>query len=106
VRLAQSTNANVAVPSFTTVTAVKGFHYGSICTSGLLCVGPQNLGFGNLPTPFDRRLLDFFSIASDGFGNAIVAYGKDRPFPGILVGDLIESWIDMNVAVQSSGTTI
>jgi hypothetical protein len=104
--LSQSLNASAAVPSFTTVTAVKGFHTGSICTSGLLCIGPQNLGLGNLPTPFDRRMLDFFSIASDGLGNALIAYGKDRPFPGILVGDLVESWIDMNVAVQSAGDRI
>jgi hypothetical protein len=104
--MAQSTNAAALAPTFTTTMVLPDVHTGSICTQGILCLGPQNVGVGNLPTPLDRRLLDFFAIASDGFGNALISYARDRPFPGILVGDLILSWVDMDVAVQTSGTTI
>ncbi|HEX2065733.1 MAG TPA: hypothetical protein VHI93_02875, partial [Candidatus Thermoplasmatota archaeon] len=106
VKLSQSLDANKTGSTWTTVVAAPSVHTGSLCTSGLACVGPQNLGIGNLPTPFDRRNLDFYSVATDGQGNAIVAYTKDRPFPGVLVGDLVLSWVDVVVARQTGGTTV
>ena len=106
IRLAQSLDADAAFPTWTTVTAAEAFHHGSICTSGLLCLGPQNLGIGNIPTPFDRRHLDFFGFDTDGEGNALISYTKDRPFPGVLVGDLILSWNDVVVARQNGGDVI
>jgi hypothetical protein len=106
IEVAQSLNAAGPSPTFTRDIAVNDFHTGSVCTSGLLCLGPQNLGIGNAPTPFDRRMLDFFETAVNSSGNLLIAYAKDRPFPGTFVGDLILSWNDLKVARQSGGPTL
>lgn len=105
--VAQSTNALALVPSYSRVTAVNDFHKGSICTTGLACVGPQNLlGVGNVPTPFDRRLLDFFEMRADGAGNAYMVYPHDRPATSGIIGDAVFSWVDFEVARQTGGTQI
>ncbi len=33
----------------------------------------------NVPQPQDRRDLDFFEVAIDGSGNAMIVYNQDRP---------------------------
>lgn len=108
--MAQSVDALGAAPSYQRVTAVQDFHQGSVCTSGLACAGPQNLGFGNAPTPFDRRMLDYFEMRIDAAGNAYIAYGVDRNPTNCLrscpIGDLILSWVDFRVARQVTGTTL
>lgn len=109
--MSQSVNALSASSSYQRVNVVRAFHTGSICTSGLACIGPQNvLGMGNVPTPFDRRYLDYFEMRIDAAGYAYIAYGKDRPMTGCLqscyVGDLFLSWIDFRVAKQTGGTTL
>jgi hypothetical protein len=109
--LAQSLVANSPTSSWQRTVAVADFHDGSICTTGLACVGPQNLGFGNVPTPFDRRVLDFFEMRVDPVtGNALIAYPKDRPVTGVVsggvLGDAVLSWIDLRTAVQTGGTTV
>lgn len=109
--MAQSIDALATNPSWQRVTVVDNFHTGSICTSGIACVGPQQLGLGNAPTPFDRRYLDYFEMRADAAGNAYIVYGVDRPVTNCLdscfLGDiLINSWIDFRVARQTGGTTI
>jgi hypothetical protein len=108
--MAQSVNALALAPSYQRLTAVQDFHAGSVCTSGLACAGPQNLGFGNAPTPFDRRMLDYFEMRIDLAGNAYIAYGVDRSPTNCLrscpIGDLILSWVDFRVARQVGGTTL
>lgn len=110
IEMAQSLNALAPTPTYQRHVVVKTFHTGSICTSGLACLGPQNLGFGNAPTPFDRRMLDFFEMRIDLEGRAYISYGQDRPMTNCLsscyVGDLFLSWVDMMVARQTGGTTI
>lgn len=105
VGLAQSLNALDASPSWAHVTAAPSVHTGSICTSGVACVGPQNLGFLNAPTPFDRRHLDFFEMDLDADGNAVIAYGKSRPVSAAL-GDVVFSQIDVMVARQTGGSRV
>lgn len=107
----QSLNANSATPTFTSSIAAPAFHTGSICTGGLtFCPGPQQLGLGNAPTPFDRRVLDFFGMVADKGGNAITVYPADRPvtkcLTGCPIGDLFLSWSDLKVARQTAGPTI
>lgn len=109
--MAQSVNGLVNNPAYARVTVVETFHTGSICTSGLSCVGPQNLAqSGNVPTPFDRRFLDYFEMRLDSAGNAYIAYGQDRPMTNCLdscfVGDLVFSWVDFRIARQVGGTTL
>jgi hypothetical protein len=105
--MAQSTNGMAAAPAYALSTAVKGFHTGSICTGGLeACPGPQQVGVGNAPTPFDRRVLDFFTIDLDTYGNAVIAYPKDRPRMTGAVGDVVFAWCDIFVARQLTGPTI
>jgi hypothetical protein len=105
--MAQSTNGMAAAPAYALSTAVKGFHTGSICTGGLeACPGPQQVGVGNAPTPFDRRVLDFFTIDLDTYGNAVIAYPKDRPRTTGAVGDVVFAWCDIFVARQLTGPTI
>jgi hypothetical protein len=87
--------------------AVKGFHTGSVCTSGLACLGPQNLlGVGNVPTPLDRRHLDFFETAVDPAGRLFIAHPADRDLGEKYNGDFILSWTDLLVARQTGGPTI
>lgn len=111
VMLAQSLNANATTPSWTRVVAAAGFHQGSICTTGLACVGPQNLGVLNAPTPFDRRVYDFFEVRADAQGNALIAYPRDVPTPvggnvGTMVDETVFTFSDLVVARQTGGTTI
>ena len=101
--VSQSLDALSPNPTWTRSTAASGFHTGSMCTTGLSCPGIQQTGFGNVPTPFDRRDLDFFGMDVDPAGNLLIAYPKDRPFPGEFVGDLVLSWIDVYLAVQTGG---
>ncbi len=79
VEVAQTLNGTATTPSFSLFTIVPGFHTGSVCTSGLYCIGPQNVGLLNAPTPFDRRVLDFFETAAGANGLLMIAYPKDRP---------------------------
>jgi hypothetical protein len=104
----QSLDADTATPHFARAVAAPAFHTGSICTGGLeLCPGPQQLGYGNAPTPFDRRVLDFFGMVLDGNGNAVLSYPADRPVTNCLhacaLGDLAQSWVDVRVARQTGG---
>jgi hypothetical protein len=108
--VAQSLDATSAAPTFTTTTAIAGFHTGSVCTSGLTCLGTQSQGLGNLPTPLDRRVLDFFETAVTADGSLLIAFPKDRPIiaddGSITVGDTFLSWIDLMVATQTGGTKL
>ncbi|MEA3202251.1 MAG: hypothetical protein QOE90_3679 [Thermoplasmata archaeon] len=114
VRLAQSLDANAQLPFYATSTIAAGFHQGSICTSGLACVGPQNLGLGPYPTPYDRRVYDFFEARIDAAGNLLVAYPRDVPFTdavhtspvSVAPGKLIFTYSDLVVAKQTGGSTI
>jgi len=108
--VAQSLDATSAAPTFTRSTAVTAFHTGSVCTSGLACIGPQQQGLGNAPTPFDRRVLDFFETALTADGSLLIAYPQDRPIiaddGSITVGDLFLSWVDLKLAKQTGGTKL
>lgn len=109
--MAQSIDGVAANPTYARVTVVETFHTGSICTSGLSCVGTQNLlQMGNAPTLFDRRFLDYFEMRLDSAGNVYIAYGQDRPMTncvdGCFVGDLVFSWIDFRIAKQTGGTAL
>jgi len=104
--LAQSLNATAAHPTWTTTTVVSGFHQGSICTIGTECLGPQNLGVGNLPTPLDRRDLDFVGSTVDAGGNLVVPYQQDRSILSGTVGDLIFPATDLRAARQVGGQNI
>ena len=84
--------------TWTSSMAARAFHTGSICTQGVSCAGQT--GVGNVPLPFDRRDLDFFAVASDQAGNAMIAYPKDRPPAGI---DAALVRVDLTVAKQASG---
>lgn len=89
--------------TFTNSTAVENFHTGSICTSGIACAGPQNLGLGNVPTPYDRRDLDLFETSIDAAGHLLIAYPQDRPATTGDPNDVIFSDVDIRLAVQTSG---
>ncbi|MFN2611423.1 MAG: sialidase family protein [Actinomycetota bacterium] len=102
----RSDNATAASPTWGISTAVSGFHTGSECTLGLACVGPQNLGFVNTPTPFDRRDLDFFETAISQTGALYIAYPQDRPQVSTSVGDYLFSWIDFKLARQTGGSLL
>jgi hypothetical protein len=104
--MAQSLAASAAAPAYARATAVAAFHAGSVCTSGLFCVGPQNAGVGNVPTPVDRRVLDFFELRADpATGLALIAYPQDRPTVGT-PNDAIFCQVDLRVAIQDGGTTV
>jgi hypothetical protein len=49
-------------------------HQGDICQNGTLCISPTSSG--------DRTLLDYFEVALDSRGRAIVAYASDASTPG------------------------
>jgi hypothetical protein len=104
VKMAQITGATTTSPTISVVTAAPKFHTGSICTAGLSCAGPQNAGLVNAPTPYDRRLLDFFEIALDTNGNALIAYPNDRPQTTTDPYDVLEPRSDLLVARQTNGT--
>jgi hypothetical protein len=104
--MAQSIDATSATPHWDKKVVVSGFHTGSICTGGLSCVGPQNAGLLNAPNPYDRRVLDFFEMAIDPNGNALIAYPKDRPQTTGDPFDIIEPFSDLLVARQVDGTRL
>jgi hypothetical protein len=101
--LARSDTADAELPVWTTTTAISGFHRGSICTFGLACPGPQNFGLTNLPTPFDRRDLDFFETAISPAGELYIAFPKDRPAVSTNVEDDLFTSVDLLMARQTGG---
>lgn len=104
--VAQSTNATVTRPKWSTITVNRSFHTGSICTFGILCPGPQSFGLLNVPGPFDRRHLDYFEMAVDETGRAYVSYTRDRPATSGDPLDVVEALTDVLVARQSGGTRL
>lgn len=101
VMMAQLTHADRRSPSLRTVTVAAAIHTGSDCVDGEMCLAPQQFGRGNFPSPFDRRLLEFFQIAADRHGNAVIAYPKDRPMTELQTQT--GPSMDLYVAVQTSG---
>jgi len=106
-RVAQSLNATATKPTWTSSVAAADFHTGSICSLGTLCVGPQELlGIGNVPTPFDRRDLDFFGSAVDASGKLYVPFCADRPALTGNPNDILFPNIDVRLSDQTGGPTI
>jgi hypothetical protein len=101
--VAQTSNALAARPAWSTSVAARGFHQGSICTGGTSCVGPQQFGFVNVPTPFDRRDLDFAGAGADASGNVYVAFNRDRPQTSGNPNDVVTSQTDIVLARQTGG---
>lgn len=104
--LSQSQNADAARPNFTRVTAYAGFHQGSICMSGIACLGPQNLGLVGAPGPADRRVLDYFMVGATEQGKAIIIHPVDRNFASGSVGNAVFAYVDLVLDRQLEGTTI
>jgi len=92
--------------TWTNAVAAPAFHTGSECTSGIACPGPQQQGFGDVPTPFDRRDLDFFEVTVDGSGRAIAIYPNDRALGTSSNDDEVTSKINLMVAKQQMGTAL
>jgi hypothetical protein len=101
--LAQSMNALSARPVWSSTVIARGAHVGSICPDGTGCPGPQQFGFVNLPTPFDRRDLDFAGADVDSKGNVYVAYNRDRPPTSGDPNDVVTSHTDIVLARQTGG---
>ncbi len=101
--LAQSMNALAMRPSWSSTVVARGAHAGSICTQGTGCAGPQQFGFVNVPTPLDRRDLDFAGAGVDSRGNVYLAYNRDRPLTSGDPNDVVRSQTDMMLARQIGG---
>jgi len=106
--MAQSFDVRSATPTFARSTIMTGVHYGSICTSGTGCRGPQSLGYVNVPTPGSREVLDFFELALDASGRLFAVFPVDRPLYGRNAGldDIVYANSDLVVARQVGGRTI
>jgi len=107
VEVAQSLDASGALgarPRWQRTVAVAGVHTGAVCTEGIGCLSPQNLGLVNVPFPFDRRLLDFFGAALGPDGRLIFSYPTDHPVSG--VSSLLLSEVDIRAATQIAGPTL
>ena len=100
IAVAESSNATAPKPRWSRRVAATAFHAGSICTFGIDCVGPQGEGYGNVPTPGDRRELDFFGSAMLGNGAIAVPYGRDRPTGTDENSDLLRSSVDVYLAIE------
>jgi hypothetical protein len=99
--VAQSFNPGAA-SSWTRTVIAGDFHTGSICVGGLeTCPGPQQLQLVNLPTPFDRRELDFIGAGLDPAGNLLVPFGKDTPSTDLLFPD-----VNLTLARQAGGPAL
>ena len=99
--VAQSFNPS-ASNSWTRTIVAGAFHTGSICTGGLTtCPGPQQAQLVNLPTPFDRRELDFIGSGLDPAGNLLVPFGRDTP-----ATDPVFPNIDLTLAHQAAGPAL
>jgi hypothetical protein len=85
-------------------TVASAFHRGSICVEGVVCAGPQQLtGIGDVPTPFDRRPLDFVEVAMDRSGSVVVVYPRDRSLGLGRDQDSTSSAFDLVAATQATG---
>jgi hypothetical protein len=102
----QSTNALSSKPSWSKTVVARTIHTGSVCTFGIACASPQNIGFGNYPGPFDRRLLDYFEAGVDRAGRMYIAFQKDRAMTAGTVDDLYRSQTDIMLARQVGGTRL
>lgn len=106
-RVAQSVNASSSKPTFSTAMLRADFHDGSICSLGTGCLGPQTLlGLLNVPTPLDRRDLDFFGSALDASGRLYLPYCADRSATTGDPNDVLFANIDVSLARQVGGTTL
>lgn len=101
--VAQTANGLADKPRWTRTVVAPGFHVGSICTIGTACLGPQQFGLLNAPTPVDRRLLDFFGAGTDRAGNIYVALNRDRSPASGDANDVIRSRTDIVFVRQISG---
>jgi len=101
--IAQTSNALAARPVWSSFVAVRDFHAGSICSLGTECVGPQQFGAGNVPTPFDRRDLDFAGADLDAAGNVYLAYNRDRAPTSGDPNDLARSRTNIELVRQTGG---
>jgi hypothetical protein len=99
----QSSNALAPRPAWSSTVVAKGFHVGSICTIGTGCVGPQQFGLLNVPTPFDRRDLDFAGAGVDASGNVYLGYNQDRPLTSGDPNDIVRSRTNIDLARQTGG---
>jgi hypothetical protein len=99
----QTNNALASRPAWSSSVIAPRFHTGSICPDGIGCLGPQQFGLLNVPTPFDRRDLDFAGAAVDAGGRVYVAYNRDRPLLSGDLNDIVSSQTDMLLARQTSG---
>ncbi|MHB8586916.1 MAG: sialidase family protein [Thermoplasmatota archaeon] len=112
--VAESTSAANATPTWTITTAYADFHTGSICTGGLtFCPSPSQLGVGNVPQFFDRRVLDFFGTDTDPSGHVMDVIPVDRDMTHCVtgqgtcyVGDLYTQWADLTLVTQTGGTLL
>jgi hypothetical protein len=105
--VAQTTNGVASKPKWTTAVADASIHTGSVCTGGLvLCPGPQQIGVGNYPGPFDRRLLDYFESATDASGRIYTSYQRDRSIASGDPNDVVFSQTDIRLARQVGGTRL
>ena len=101
--LRESTNALSGHPVWSSTVIVRGAHVGSICTEGTGCAMPQEFGFLNVPTPLDRRDLDFAGADIDSRGFVYLAYDRDRPQTSGDANDVVTSQTDLVLARQTAG---
>jgi hypothetical protein len=99
----RTTNALASRPAWSSAVVARTFHTGSICPDGTGCIGPQQFGLTNLPTPFDRRDLDFAGADVDAAGNVYVAFNRDRPLTTGDPNDVVRSQTDVVLARQTGG---
>ena len=101
--MTQTSNGLATRPSWSPSVVARGFHAGSICQDGTGCLGPQQFGFFNVPTPFDRRDLDFAGAGVDANGNVYVAYNRDRRLTSGDPNDVVTSNTDIVLVRQTGG---